>query len=337
MRYWFRYLIVLLLILAACKETKTKAVQPLTPTATEETRDDVISGEQILDSHDLTPTTITTIASTVTALPATTKPPATSQPIVTATPAPKPLPLLPPPPPGWVWYKDPLGRYAIPYPEIWQVHPPYNRATFQSEISPSVIIMEIREIPEGKDWLEWVREIRERLPLSVPPKEANVTFKGRPAFFYFDPAHDGVYDQATLLFAEKNQLFRFYIWADFSVPAEAEIFQTMLDNFTKPGLEGKTEMPRNWYKDNHLQDSSAWSITATAKEVLPEEQVIVLAQSAVGFVTITLTENGQLKREDEKPVSWADIEPGTRIQATGIVGPAGTLLTQEIILLITEE
>lgn len=334
MRSWFRYLIVLLLMLAACKESKTKAVQPLTPTATEETRDDVISGEQILATHDLT---LTPTTATTTALLATTKLPATSQPIVATTPVSKPLSLLPSPPPGWVWYKDLLGRYAIPYPEIWQVHPPYNRATFQSESSPSVIIVEIREIPEGKDWLEWVREIRERLPLSVLPKEANVTFKGQPAFFYFDPAHDGIYDQATLLFAENNQLFRFYIWADFSVPAEAEIFQTMLDNFTKPGLEGKTEMPRNWYKENHLQDSSAWSITSAAKEVLPDDKVIVLTQSSAGFVTITLVENGQLKREDGNPVSWADIEPGTRIQATGIVGPGGTLLTQEIILPTTEE
>lgn len=78
------------------------------------------------------------------------------------------------------------------------------------------------------------------------------------------------------------------------------------------------------------------NITASVLETHSETNVIVLERPGQGIITITLAEDGLLLK-DGKLATWAELTQGTQVQATGTVGPAGTLLTQEIILLATEE
>lgn len=263
--------------------------------------------------------------------PSPTRPTSTlpTAPPAAASPTPEPLSSLPSPAPGWTWYEDPMGRYAISHPQTWSVRPPYNRARFSAPESGSLVIVDIRDVPEGRAWLDWVGDIREALPLAASPAETNATFKGRSAFFHFDPAGGGAGDQVTLLFADDGLLFRLYYQAGVLPPlaAEATIFRAMVESFVRPGVTGASDLPA----DQPLAPTPAQvTIEASVLETAPDAGVIVLELPAQGFVTVTLAPDGQLLTEDGRTATWEDVTAGAQIRATGEAGPAGTLLTGKV-------
>lgn len=75
------------------------------------------------------------------------------------------------------------------------------------------------------------------------------------------------------------------------------------------------------------------TITATVLESDPEARIIVLQQPVAGFVTITLTPDGQLLTADGQPMTWKEIVGGSQVQASGEVGGAGTLLADRVQLI----
>ena len=79
--------------------------------------------------------------------------------------------------------------------------------------------------------------------------------------------------------------------------------------------------------------SATTTITATVLESDPEARIIVLQQPVAGFVTITLTPDGQLLTADGQPATWEEIVGGSQVQASGEVGDAGTLLADRVQLI----
>lgn len=315
----------ILLALAACTNTDSAATPAAQPAGT-------AVEESAVTTPAESPSTDSRFQATATTRPSPTRPasPSPTAPPAAASPTPEPLPSLPSPAPGWTWYEDPLGRYAISHPQTWSVRPPYNRARFSAPETGSLVIVEIRDIPEGREWLDWVRDIREALPLAASPAKTNATFKGRPAYFYVDPAGGGTGDQVTLLFADDGLLFRFYYQAGVLPPmaAEATIFRSMVESFIRPEVTGASNLPAG----QPLSPTPTHvTIEASVQETAPAAGVIVLEQPAQGFVTVTLAPDGQLMTEDGRTATWEDVTAGARIEATGEVGVAGTLEASEIL------
>jgi len=88
-----------------------------------------------------------------------------------------------------------------------------------------------------------------------------------------------------------------------------------------------------FWKQLYPPVSATTTITATVLESVPEARIIVLQQPVAGFVTITLTSDGQLLTADGQPATWEEIVAESQVQANGEVGDAGTLLADRVQLI----
>lgn len=85
-----------------------------------------------------------------------------------------------------------------------------------------------------------------------------------------------------------------------------------------------------FWKQLYPAVAAATTLTATVLESHSEARIIVLQQPVAGFVTLTLTPEGQLLTADGQPATWEELAKGRQVQASGKVGSAGTLLADRI-------
>lgn len=71
-------------------------------------------------------------------------------------------------------------------------------------------------------------------------------------------------------------------------------------------------------------------ITTTVAAVMPESGVIILAQPAQGFVTVSVAPDSQMLSADAQPINWTEIRVGDRITAVGVGGTQGNFVAQEV-------
>ena len=88
-----------------------------------------------------------------------------------------------------------------------------------------------------------------------------------------------------------------------------------------------------FWKQLYPPVSATTTITATVLESDSEARIIVLQQPVAGFVTITLTPDGQLLTADGQLATWEEIVGESQVQASGEVGDAGTLLADRVQLI----
>jgi hypothetical protein len=164
-------------------------------------------------------------------------------PTITPTASPEPTPDLPDPQPGWSWYYNQWHDFAVTYPDDWR----QSGATFHAPETNSQIHVRVHDLPEGSDWLEWVRGKQQELifTASVAPElvEVNATVLGRPA--YFRSAEGGGASQIILVFPDGDRLIRFYFHSGI-LPREQEemqVFRTMIENFVLGEVTGETSFP----------------------------------------------------------------------------------------------
>jgi hypothetical protein len=233
-------------------------------------------------------------------------------------------------PPGWQWFEnDP--PYRIAYPLAWRgtVGAQKDWHMFSSPETMTQVRVHVYSMPETVDtgaWVEWVRQNPDRWALSQPLADIaiNATFLGQPALFLYQPSEGGSNERIDLLFAYNRQLFQFLCMGGGAGlrSAEISICREMLATFQPTGLFDAQDMSALTWPDISQVDAPV-TITAVIREVSPEVDVITLEKPVEGFVTVT-------SMEGNTAVSWDDFATGAEIEATGQIGPAGTLLTQEI-------
>ena len=307
--------VIVFLLLISCAEASTEDLAPFTPAAIE-TVTPLASAPGEASSLAIL-ATATTIPS-LTAIPAATSLPPplsthTPLPVDASAPTSTLAPLwIPPALPGWVWLHREWAGYAYMWPQPWSYDARYADDAYKSPETASLIFVSTKP---------YAAQI-----------EANSAWHGYPAQLEVDEGGGGSPFEVILTIVGDNRTFSLHYhstsrWSE----VELQIFRTMIETFVVRGAakEG-VNIPIDWETE---KSPTAYSIVATAQEVVSEAGVLVLAEPVQGFVTITLAEGGQLLTESGMAATWEDVIPGTQVQATGEVGEAGTLLTQEITLL----
>ncbi len=169
-----------------------------------------------------------------------------------------PTPLPEGPVAGWAWYEVDGVRFG--YPVAWEIGEDpsiYGGVKFISPETNTEIWYTSERVPEGANWLEFVRDDmnRGRLlyhELALESITVNAEVQGEEAFFYFEPASLSMGERATLLVAHEDRLYRFAFFAG-SLDAEARIFQAMLSSI---GFEGEhaqpSDIPVGWEQGDNL-------------------------------------------------------------------------------------
>lgn len=286
------------------------------------------------------------------------------QPTVEATEAAPPAPFV-----GWLWcgyntaadddapnYKLPPGRedaveserqgFWVAYPQSWEGLPgtcDRDRVAFISPETRTEVRVWVREGQGGPDWLENVKQRWGQIMAGLPPDdlsvvESNVRLQDRDALLACQPSHPGMGTVAALVFPDGNDLIAFYLYVGGDPTywqAEADIFETMLASFSlgpEPSVSDFT-FPDGAWCESYEPVNSLWGRVGT---VAASDAVIVLAEPAKGFVTVSLAPGGELVDAAGQPIQWADIPPGAQIEAEGATGERGNYVAERIVVPITE-
>lgn len=267
--------------------------------------------------------------------------------------------------PGWQWcgyditpdedapgYELPPGRgdafegvrpgFWVAYPQAWSGPSgtcDRDRVAFVSPETQTQVRVWIRDDQGGPDWLENVKQRWGSIMMSTPPAnlssiQPNVRYLGREALFDCQPAHSGTGTLAALVFPQGDDLVEFHLIVGGGPPysqAEADIFQTMLATFSfgpEPSV-GDFVLPGGAWCESYEPVDSLWGRAGT---VAASDEVIVLAEPARGFVTVSLAQGGELVNAAGQPVGWADVPPGVQIEAAGAAGDAGDYVAERIVV-----
>lgn len=277
-----------------------------------------------------------------------------------ATEAAPPDPLV-----GWLWcgydpaadddapnYELPPGRenavesvrqgFWMAYPQSWEGLPgtcDRDRVAFISPETRTEVRVWVWDGQGGPDWLEKVKQRWEEIMVGVSTGdpsvvESNVHLRDRDALLACQPSHPGMGTVAALVFPDGDDLIAFYLYVGGDPTywqAEADIFETMLASFSlgpEPSVSDFT-FPDGAWCESYEPVSSLWGRVGT---VAASDAVIVLAEPAKGFVTVSLGSGGELVDAAGQPIQWADIPPGAQIEATGAAGEAGDYVAERIVV-----